>query len=100
MKRFREQIVGAFEIPNQGLCLSLNHIDGLPQVDMHNRVGNRLCKIIALGRNSTDGQAVSMRDCLTGRPTPAYGSIVVEWIGSEPTTGEIYKLWVSEEARN
>ncbi len=40
------------------------------------------CTLTEVGRNTTDGQAVSSRDCLTGKPVAPYGHILIEWNGA------------------
>ncbi|WP_223424881.1 hypothetical protein [Tateyamaria pelophila] len=97
MERFRGQVDSFFAVADRGLALSLTNIEGMPRVGMTLRVGERLCKVLELGRNSTDGQPVSYRSCLTGAPTPAYGFVVIEWNDDFPEPVEFRKMWVAEE---
>lgn len=85
MTRFTGLIKDAFDLPTRdGIALMLTHIEGTPEVGMQVIVGGKVCSVLALGRNSTDGQIVSTRDCLTGKTVPAYGSILVaKCMGSE-----------------
>lgn len=92
MTGFRGEITDAFVIPDHGLALILNKIEGAPESGMAVQIGKKTTRVKALGRNSTDGQAVSTRSCLTGRTVAAYGGIVVDWDGALPTTG----TWVEQ----
>ena len=77
--------------------LQLTEIEGRPEVGMKLRVGERRCAVIELGRNSTDGQVVSTRACLTGRPVAPYGAVCVAWTDGAarpvPRAGE----WAQED---
>lgn len=97
MERFRGQVDDFFAIADRGLSLSLTNIDGMPRAGIILQEGERLCKVLELGRNSTDGQPVSYRNCLTGAPTPAYGNVLIEWHDELPEPGEFRKMWVVEE---
>ncbi len=83
-----------------GLVLMLTGIENHPEVGMTVRVGEHIGSISELGRNSTDGQAVSYRSCLTGKPCSPYGSILVEWSGESPETNSLVRQWVKEEAKS
>lgn len=83
-----------------GLALMLTGIESHPEVGMTIKVGDHIGSIAELGRNSTDGQAVSHRDCLTGKPCSPYGSIFVEWSGETPETNSLVGQWVKEEAKH
>ena len=97
MSQFRGLIENAFELPQHGVFLMLNKIEGMPKVGMRVHVLEHRCRITALGRNSTDGQAVSTRACLTGLPTDPYGGVCVEWEAEAPAINELHKCWAEEE---
>jgi hypothetical protein len=80
----RGKINNVFVLPVPGLVLNLTEIEGHPKVGEMVQVGSKCCKILELGRNSTDGRAVSTRSCLTGRTVAPYGAIRVEWDGPKP----------------
>ncbi len=92
MGMFRGQISGFFAHPKNGLILMLTNIEGNPRVGMQVLVNAKPAIITELGQNSTDGQPVSTRSCLTGQPCPPYGLIVVEIDGAKPAN----KTWVEE----
>ena len=77
------QIYDAFDIPERGTVLQLC-------------VGEFRCQIVELGRNSTVGQIVSDRSCLTGETVAPYCAVAVTWEDRRPSTAEIYRQWVSE----
>ncbi|MGB0159420.1 hypothetical protein [Thalassovita mediterranea] len=58
------------------------------------KINGRQSRILGLSNNSTDGQPVSTRSCLTGKEVPAYGAILIDW----PNTGDkpVLKSWVEE----
>lgn len=98
--RFRGQIQDAFMFrERKGLVLSLTNIEGLPEIGMHVSILGEIRKIIEIGRNSTDGNAVSYRSCLTGQPVPAYGSIGVDWNESDVDAIGLRDQWVEEETQ-
>ncbi|MFA3917560.1 hypothetical protein AB1E33_11285 [Ruegeria sp. 2012CJ15-1] len=78
----------------------LTHIEGLPVVGMTIYVAGVFGTIKELGRNSTDRQVVSSRDCLTGRPCASYGSILVEWNEGKLVPKDLCQMWVQEEVVN
>ena len=96
---FRGRVTNVFAIGDRGTALMLTEIEGRPEVGMTLRVGKRRCLVIELGRNSTDGEVVSTRACLTGRPVAPYGAVAVAWTDgaghSAPRAGE----WAREEGR-
>lgn len=95
---FRGLIEDAFSLKDRkGLVLMLTHVEGMPQVDMPVRIAGRKTQILDIGRDSTDGQPVSTRTCLTGKPVPAYGSIFVGWTPPCPDTPALRGQWVQEE---
>lgn len=97
--RFRGQIQTVHLLPDhKALVLVLTNIEGMPEVGMFVNLLGETKKIIELGRNSTDGKAVSYRDCLTGQPIPAYGSICVDWSGLYVEKAAMHDQWVQEEA--
>lgn len=57
----------------------MTEIEGLPAVGDCVRIGQAKGRVVALGRNSTDGKSVSTRACLTGRAVAPYGAIAVIW---------------------
>jgi hypothetical protein len=94
MDRFRGQIDNCHGIGKPGLVLMLRHVEGMPEPGMTISIAGQTARIIAVGKNATDGKPVSNRSCLTGKPTAPYGSIFVEWTGEWPSRLE----WVQEEA--
>ncbi|MVO15846.1 hypothetical protein [Parasedimentitalea huanghaiensis] len=95
--RFRGLIQDAFQHNDKkGLVLTLNHVEGVPQVDMTVHIARQKTQILDIGRNSTDGQPVSTRACLTGKPVPAYGSILVDWAPANPDFRALRSQWVEE----
>jgi len=78
-----------------GLALLVSNVKGMPAVSMALVVLGKCVEVFELGRNSTDGQPVSFRSCLAGKPTPGYGSIFVNWEGPPPTRGQLYNFQVS-----
>ena len=98
--RFRGRIDDAFPLKGKdGLVLTLNHIEGMPERGMVlSLAGRRVC-IVDVGTNSTDGQAVSTRSCLTGESVPAYGSVFVDWALPYPERAELHQEWVEEVSK-
>jgi len=90
---FRARIENAFAIPKAGIGVMLTHVEGYPSVGMKVRLGSEICEILELGRNTTDGKAISSRDCLTGALCPPYGSVRLDWTG--PTDGFQFD-WLEE----
>ncbi len=68
-----------FELKGKGLFVQLTDVEGLPEKDMIVMFYGELATITEVGRNSTDGQAVSTRSCLTGQPVTPYGSVLLDW---------------------
>ncbi len=103
MVRFRGWIEDAV-VPRKkkkGRCsLMLTQIEGMPLAGMTVSLSGTLATIKELGRNTTDGKAVSSRDCLTGQPCPPYGTVLVEWIGDAPDPKDLSQIWVQEEVEN
>ncbi|MEJ8560992.1 hypothetical protein QTO30_06990 [Yoonia sp. GPGPB17] len=94
MAMFRGQIEDWFNIPKPRFGLMLTRIEGMPKVGMRVQIEGCFGTILELGRNSTDGQPVSYRDCVSGMPCAAYGSILVELSEYQPERGQ----WVEEVA--
>lgn len=90
-KRFSGKIEDVFRIKGH-LAIMLTGIEGMPKVGMTVRIGDCVRTILELGRNSTDHKPISTRDCLTGRPVPPYGSILIEDMANTPDRG----CWIEE----
>lgn len=98
MVQFRGLIEDALLLSKKpGTALVLSHIEGMPKVGMQVSVSGKFAEIKELGRNSTDGQPVSTRSCLTGQPCEPYGSILVEWKEDAVALNDLHLLWVTEE---
>ena len=95
MTGFRGFIEDAFVLKDKGVAVMLTHVEGMPAVGMRVPVGDQIVTILELGRNSTDGQAVSHRSCLTGKPVPGYGSVLMDWKG-DPR--DIARHWAQESS--
>ncbi|MDD9729972.1 hypothetical protein PVW46_08630 [Mameliella sp. AT18] len=93
--KFRGQVEDCFLLVEKGLAVMLNRIEGMPKTGMRVCIGETETRIIDVGRNSTDGQPVSTRDCLTGRTCSPYGFILIDFLEQRPKRG----VWV-EEARD
>ncbi|WP_238367069.1 hypothetical protein [Mesobacterium pallidum] len=93
MRALRGFIEDAFVLKGKGVAVMLTHVEGMPEVAMRVMVGDHVLTILALGQNSTDGQAVSHRPCLTGKPGPGYGGVVVDWPGNPR---DIARQWVED----
>lgn len=78
-----------------GLALMVSNVKGMPAVGMALALLGKCAEVLELGRTSTDGQPVSFRSCLTGKPTPGCGSLFVSWEGPPLTRGQLYNLQVS-----
>lgn len=93
---YRGKIEDYFMVPGKGLFVMLTEVEGAPKIGMVVDFlgGHRTIKDV--GRNSTDGQPVSTRDCLTGRPTAPYGGIVLEWADTQPAPEGIRGAEVAE----
>ncbi|WP_044006418.1 hypothetical protein [Jannaschia sp. CCS1] len=74
----------AFVLSDGKIVLDMSEIEGMPTVGDLVRAGGGAGRIVELGRNSTDGQVVSTRACLTGKEVAPYGGIVVVW-RAQPT---------------
>ncbi len=100
--RFRGQIQSVHMFPDhKALVLTLTNIESTPEVGgMFIRLMGETKKIIELGRNSTDGNAVSYRDCLTGKPVPAYGSIGIDWHEPHIAKEEMFGEWLKRKLSN
>ncbi|MEM8656254.1 MAG: hypothetical protein AAGF36_16095 [Pseudomonadota bacterium] len=55
------------------------------------------CEIVEVGKNSTDGKAVSTRSCLTGQRVAPYGHVLVDWISGDPAPNEMHGHWIQED---
>ena len=76
---FSGKIEDAFRLQDKGVVLMLTDVEGSPEEGLILELQNRLVKVLAVGKNSTDGKPVSTRNCLTGQPTAPYGSVLVDW---------------------
>lgn len=75
-------------MPGKGLVLMLTEVEGAPSIGMTVDFLGGHRAIVDIGKNSTDGQPVSTRDCLTGRTVAPYGAILLNWTdGTEVPTG-------------
>ncbi len=76
---FRGKVQDCFELKGKGLVVMLTEVEGAPAIGtLVDFLGGHR-RIVDVGRTSTDGQVVSTRDCLTGRPTAPYCTIGLEW---------------------
>jgi hypothetical protein len=99
MTRFRGFVEDAFELAEmKGLVLQLAQVEGLPEVGMKVSLGGRTCCIAGIGTNSTDGQIVSHRSCLTGKPVPPYCTVLLAWDGRDINVRGLNREWVVEDA--
>ncbi|NIZ59473.1 hypothetical protein DL239_00625 [Sedimentitalea sp. CY04] len=98
MPPFRGLIQDAFHLQNEaGVALSLTQVEGIPEIGMMVSVAGQPATIRDFGHNSTDGQVISSRSCLTGEPCSPYGGIFVEWNKNTPAPEDLCKQWVQEE---
>ncbi|WP_299597506.1 hypothetical protein [uncultured Tateyamaria sp.] len=86
-----------FELKGKGHVLQLTEVLGHPRKGITLSVVGQRCRVVEVGRNSTDGQAVSTRSCLTGKPVAPYGHVLVKWISEAPLASDIHGNWVEEE---
>ena len=91
---YRGEIEHVFAVPGTGLVLMLTKVEGLPREGMDVLVAGKRHQIKAVATNSTDGQPVSNRNCLTLEPTDPYGAIVLDDLNIPRK--ELPGLWVSE----
>lgn len=95
--RFRGRITNLFVIQDKGLVVMMTEIEGFPVVGQKVRLLGVQTSVKALGENSTDGQPVSTRSCLTGQQVPPYGGVMVEWEGPVPRLTAGDSEWLEEE---
>ena len=77
MARFRGRVEDVFTV-DTGTALFLTEVEGMPREGLLVRLGDRVRSVLTVGRNTTDGQPVSFRDCLTGKPVSGYGHVLVD----------------------
>lgn len=75
----------------------LTQIEGMPVKGMHVSIAGRDLLIMEVGKNSTDGEPVSSRSCLTGKTVPPYGSVFVEWLPPYPEGASLHRKWIEEQ---
>ncbi|PSL21869.1 hypothetical protein [Shimia abyssi] len=99
MSGFKGKIEDIWHIPDKGVVLHLNQVEGTPEVGMQVSVAGQTAKIIELGKNSTDGKTISDRSCLTGQPTSGYGAILTDLDRSSLDLDHVHGTWIAAEGR-
>ena len=92
----RGKVEDQVEVPGGGRVLSLTDAEGLPEAEMVLRTESGRCRVVEVGRTSTDGQAVSTGSCLTARQIAPHGVVAVECLDGDPPR-TLYGTWVVEE---
>lgn len=90
MRVFAGRVTDMFASNDKGFVLQLTEVEACPARGMKLDIGPKRCRVIEVGRNSTDGQPLSTRSCLTRQPVPLYGAVPVEWIGAVPKAKDVY----------
>ena len=95
---FAAEIEDAFKLKNMsGTVLTLKGVEGWPKTGSLVRFGDYRTRILARSRNTTDGQEVSFHDCLTGKPVPAWSTILVEDTVPDMDLATLRGMLVEEE---
>ena len=93
---FRGIVQDWFTMPSKGLVVMLTEVEGEPAIgSIVSFLGGHL-RIIEVGKNSTDGKAVSTRDCLTGRTVAPYAAICLDWPENTPAPNGLRGAEISE----
>ena len=91
MAFFEGRVSDVFDIPKVGRVIMLTEIVGAPNAGMPVRIGDWRGEILDVGKNSTDGQVVSTRSCLTAETVAPYGLIAVSLSCPKPSRGELVR---------
>ncbi|MEL7115686.1 MAG: hypothetical protein AAGP08_08850, partial [Pseudomonadota bacterium] len=95
---FRGIVSDYFVMPGKGLIVMLTEVEGMPKIgSVVDFLGGHLT-ILEVAKNSTDGQFVSTRDCLTGQPVAPYSTIVLKWPADRPAPDGVRGAELAEVA--